>query len=379
MYIQLKASRARSMVWLFVRPLLFSLVAPLVIANQPSLSFNQLGRNGPSLSGEQLFSLISSEYQYFSSVMPGREEPSMLGLGAELATNIRFDDIRSLLGAELPGLQTYHAHILVAGDGTNFTNLPIESSPPMEVLLTEREMAQEELAILNEEKVKTPVTPHSKEAIFIYHTHSYESYFPLLGLENMENASRASDSKTNIILIGELLGNKLEENGINTIVDKTNMGSVLKERGWTTSRAYTVSREIVKSAMGGVEKPAYYLDIHRDALRKDQTTVSINNVPYAKVAFVIGEENPDFEQNAAFALKLHQYLEEKYPGLSRGLIGKQGSDVNGVYNQDLTPHSLIVEMGGVDNNMEELTHAVEALADAISDYYWKAEKVNGEN
>jgi stage II sporulation protein P len=251
----------------------------------------------------------------------------------------------------------------------------------MEVLLKERDMAQEQLQQLlnDEDTVNSPSTPKSKEKIFIYHTHSYESYFPLLGMENVENANLASDSKTNILLIGELLGNKLEAKGIQTVVDKTNMGEALKNRGWTTSKAYTVSREIVESAIAGNERPAYFIDIHRDSQRKKITTATINNKPYAKVAFVIGNKNKNYEGNAAFALKIHDYLEEHYPGISRGLIEPTGSGKNGVYNQDLSPNALLLEIGGVDNDMTELKNTVNALADALSDYYWKAEKVNGEN
>ena len=51
--------------------------------------------------------------------------------------------------------------------------------------------------------------------------------------------------------------------------------------------------------------------------------------------------------------------------------------MDGVYNQDLHGNSLVVEVGGVDNNMKELKNTIEALAEAISQIYWKAEEVNG--
>jgi stage II sporulation protein P len=381
MLIQQKSRSFSKGIWLFIFPLFFAFLAPLIIINSSFFSVSKVGSHVSFLSSEQLFTIVSGENHYFKTVLPAENEASMLKLGAEYSTSIRFDDIRSLLGTELPGLLTYHSHILVAGTGTNYTNVPIESAPPMEVLLQERDIAQEQLQqLLNgEETVKTPANPTSKEKIFIYHTHSYESYFPLLGMENVENADLASDSKTNILLIGDLLGKKLEAEGIQTIVDKTNMGEELKKRDWTVSKAYQVSREIVESAIAGNEKPTYFLDLHRDSWRKEKTTVTINNEPYAKVAFVIGEENKNFDQNAAFALKLHEYLKEHYPGLSRGLIGKSGDGVDGVYNQDISPNSIIIEVGGVDNNMNELKNTVNALAEAVSDYYWEAEKVNATN
>ncbi|NAW45101.1 stage II sporulation protein P, partial [Salmonella sp. gx-f4] len=66
-----------------------------------------------------------------------------------------------------------------------------------------------------------------------------------------------------------------------------------------------------------------------------------------------------------------------YPGLSRGVFIKSKSEGNGIYNQDLSNRSILLEFGGVDNNLEELYNAVDAFAKVFSDYYWKAEEVNG--
>ena len=59
-------------------------------------------------------------------------------------------------------------------------------------------------------------------------------------------------------------------------------------------------------------------------------------VKYAKIAFVIGGNNPNFEKNAALASKLHQALEIKYPGIFKRVMKHDGSGNNGVYNQDLS-------------------------------------------
>ncbi|MGH1277307.1 stage II sporulation protein P [Bacillus cereus] len=37
---------------------------------------------------------------------------------------------------------------------------------------------------------------------------------------------------------------------------------------------------------------------------------------------------------------------------------------------------MLVEIGGVANNLDELNRTIDILADAINDYYKKAEKVN---
>ncbi|WP_212959004.1 stage II sporulation protein P, partial [Bacillus sanguinis] len=49
---------------------------------------------------------------------------------------------------------------------------------------------------------------------------------------------------------------------------------------------------------------------------------------------------------------------------------------NGVYNQDLSPNALLIEMGGVDNTPEELYASVDALVEAFSHYYNGVTKKN---
>src|SRR5699024_4856081 len=62
----------------------------------------------------------------------------------ELITSIKPNDARSLLRNEIPGFSIYDQQILIAGEGTDFTNLPIESSPPLEDVLEDREAIMDE-------------------------------------------------------------------------------------------------------------------------------------------------------------------------------------------------------------------------------------------
>ncbi|MNG21954.1 Stage II sporulation protein P (SpoIIP) [compost metagenome] len=103
----------------------------------------------------------------------------------------------------------------------------------------------------------------------------------------------------------------------------------------------------------------------------------INNEPYAKLIFVIGTGNQNYKKNLEVASALHEILKKKYPNISRGVIYKDFSTGNGIYNQDLSGQSILIELGGVDNTAEELNRSIDALAEAFSEYYWKAEKVNG--
>lgn len=346
------------------------------LISSSNITFFKFKVNG-EIGAEAFLRIISYENPLIGHAFTGvSQDLSVLSTSFKLLTNIEINDLRSLVRSEIPGFMAFDSNFLIADEGVDFTDIPIESAPPIDVLLQERSMAANELKELNSTTGPTGAPP-SEKAVFIYHTHSWESYLPLLGLQDAENENEAVDGKTNITVVGDLLGKELERRGIGAAVDKTNIGQELKTKGWEYSKSYDISRSLVKTAMAGNSKLAYFIDLHRDSVRKDSTTAVIHEKPYAKLVFVIGEENKSFQQNLKFANELHQWLNKNYPGISKGVLPKKGIGVDGIYNQDLSGNSLVVEVGGVDNNMKELKNTVEALAEAISQIYWKAEKVNG--
>src|SRR5699024_5291866 len=98
----------------------------------------------------------------------------------------------------------------------------------------------------------------------------------------------------------------------------------------------------------------YFIDIHRDSLPRDKTTKTIQDTNYATILFVVGREHDQYEKNLSLATELHKRLNETYPGLSRGVITKEGPNSNGIYNQDLSENSLLVEVGGYENTLDEM-------------------------
>ncbi|MBT2258969.1 stage II sporulation protein P [Priestia megaterium] len=122
----------------------------------------------------------------------------------------------------------------------------------------------------------------------------------------------------------------------------------------------------------------FFFDLHRDSQRRSITTKEINGKNYARLFFIIGTEYKNYEKNLQFAKGLNTLLEKNYPGISRGIFEKNKTQGNGVYNQDLSTHSIIIEVGGVDNTMEEMYRTTDALAEVIADYYWQAEAVTNQ-
>ncbi|RKL68656.1 stage II sporulation protein P [Salipaludibacillus neizhouensis] len=322
-------------------------------------------------SAEDLVSVMGKENRYLQQSLPdGYEEPSVAPVLFEIATNLDPDDPRSLLGRELPGFSLFDGKILTAGEGSDYTNMPIESAPPMEVLLAEREASTERIEELDElkqtfseeNKEELPVTVH------IVHTHNRESYLP-----ELQNSKEALHESVNITLVGERLGLELAKYGIGAEVDTTDIGEELNARQWDYSQSYDMSREIVQEASEKNDDLQFYFDLHRDSQPKEVTTVEMNGESYAKTLFVIGENNPNYQENEALANELHKRLQDQHYGLSRGIFAPNttGGGKNGVYNQDLSNQAMLVEFGGVENSLEEVYRSIELFAKVFSEYYWE--------
>ena len=342
-----------------------------------SSSVNQAATN---VNGELLYQLIGWENHHFLKVENNwASTPKLTSLVFKLSSNINLNDPRSLLGRELPGFFQFDGKILVAGEGTNYTNMPIESSPPLDIMKAEREAALQNLEGLDKPSNEKPSpspgqTTGDRKVVYVYFTHNRESYLPYL--KGVTNPNLSYHSQINVTKIGDQLKTSLEDRGIGTVIDKTDVMGNLTKKGLKMPSAYKESGSVTQAAMASNRDLTYLIDIHRDAKRKDQTTVTINGKQYAKLSFVIGGKNPDYEKNAKLASDLHNLLETKYKGISWGVSIQNKSGFNGVYNQNLSDKAILIEFGGVDNTFEELNNSADALADVFSEYYWQAEKVN---
>jgi stage II sporulation protein P len=342
-----------------------------------SSSVNEAAMN---VNGKLLYQLMGWENHHFLTI--GNDltaSPNLANLVFKLASNINLNDPRSLLGRELPGFFQFDGKIVVAGEGTNYTNMPIESAPPIEVMKAEREAALQNLEGIEQPTGENPPstpgeTTGGRRVVYVYFTHNRESYLPYL--KGVTNPDLAYHSQINVTKIGDHLKMSLEDRGIGTFVDKTDIQANLNKKGLNYAKSYQESGAVVQTAMATNRDLQYLFDIHRDSHRKNQTTVIINGKSYAKLAFIIGGKNPNYEKNEKLATELHNLLEKKYKGLSRGVIVKNYAGSNSVYNQNLSDNAILIEFGGVDNTFDELNLSADALADVFSEYFWQAEKVN---
>lgn len=217
-------------------------------------------------------------------------------------------------------------------------------------------------ASLDKPDASKPVKTASVSPTFlIYHTHNRESYFP----ELKKGAKDASSKTVNVTLVGKRLAASLEKLGMPAIHQTTDYPTKVQKFNYAYS--YKYSKQTVVEALKEHKDLTYLFDIHRDSQKRGKTTVEINGKDYAKILFVIGERNPHWKENKALALKLHEALNAKYPGISRGVLSKGPGTGNAEYNQSLSPGSLVVEMGGVDNTLEESYRSADALAGVMKE------------
>ncbi len=313
-------------------------------------------------------------------------------------TDINPGDPKSLLAGELPGMSVNDAFLIRKGVGTDTAvgpedNAPITYDPigglhegaGTDISGNHGNEPDQPPAATDEPDdtgstggedggIGEPLKPTTGglKAVFIYHSHNRESWYPELA-----DQSKDPNSKTkNITLVGKRLAQKLEENGVGAQHSNTDYPTAIPKYRWELS--YKYSMKTVKEAIASSKDLKFFFDLHRDSQKRKYTTIDIDGKSYAQVYFIIGHKNPNWEKNEAFATKIHEALEKKYPGISRGIWGKTAASGNAEYNQSLASDSVLIEVGGVDNTLEESYRTADALAEVISSIYWADEKVSAD-
>lgn len=205
------------------------------------------------------------------------------------------------------------------------------------------------------EKVSSEL--EKKPLIYIYNTHQTEEYAASSFLEYSVNPT--------VMMNDYILEEVFNENNLPVVVEERKIKDVLVSKGWKYNYSYQASRMLMEDAKKNYPSVKYFIDVHRDSLERDKTTVSINGKDYAKTIFLIGLENAKYEANLAFTEKINNKMNEKYPKLSKGIYKKGGPRVNGVYNQDISPTAILIEVGGYENTTSEVLNSVLAFAECF--------------
>lgn len=197
--------------------------------------------------------------------------------------------------------------------------------------------------------------------VMIYHTHATESYAPM-----KQNNYHVDKREHNVISVGEMIGGVLQEKGhkIKHIDKYHDLPSF--------NKSYNQSLKTAKEELGKNENLKIILDVHRDGvdegskyMEKAQAAarVNINGKTAATFKMVVGPDNPNKEQLLKFSRYIRDKSNEKYPGLCTGIIVKP----YGKFNQYVSDHYTLLEIGSNLNTMDEAKETGRLVGDILNE------------
>jgi len=181
-----------------------------------------------------LFMLGAEIPQFKSSLGEELKIPSVSNLTIEIITGFKTDNISTLLLHEVPGFNAANTEIYIAGAGSDYSNLPQESPPPdFDALLKQEGSNKDEISnsLAKENDTNGNDESQHDSSVFIYHSHSWEGFLPLIDDEDVKPSdSSSTDNNKNVVLVGTMLTDKLKEYGINTVHNEVNAAKALSEK-----------------------------------------------------------------------------------------------------------------------------------------------------
>ena len=233
--------------------------------------------------------------------------------------------------------------------------LSLNNEPAKQLNLFNKEILEEQNKI-----IINPVTKEeqdqikkTKPTIYIYNTHQTESYNAIE--TNIYNFTPTVQTAS------YMLQDELIKYNINSVVEETNIKNILNTRKWEYSYSYRITKELMEQKYKDNPSLEIFIDIHRDSISKEQSTIKINNKNYAKIMFLIGNKRSNLDENLKIVKQLELELEKNNPGITRKTYYKDYT-----YNQDFNNKTFLIELGGDKNTIEEVYNSIVALAKAIS-------------
>ena len=204
--------------------------------------------------------------------------------------------------------------------------------------------------------------------VLIMHTHATEDYRLSAGLWfPAGDGARTTDRSLNMCAVGRIMADTLNAAGLNTLHDE----SLNDYPSYTGS--YENSRAVAQQYLARYPSIKIILDVHRDAIETESGSrmapvCTVNGRQSAQVMIICGCDNgttvslPAWRQNLRFAAAWERSMEGLFPGLTRPVLFSYR-----FYNQDLLPGSLLIEIGGHGNNLNEALAAGQLAAQGLAE------------
>ena len=239
--------------------------------------------------------------------------------------------------------------------------VPADLSEP--VAVHDRSGWNIDVAALEREGLNLRLSPDAPQ-ILILHTHSSEAYTPdETDRYVASDPYRTEDKTQSVIRVGDALAEALEESGLRVLHDR----EIYDYPSYTGS--YSRSGAAVERWLADYPSLRIVIDLHRDAIGSGdvvyRTRAVLDGASCAQVMLLAGTganglSHPNWRENLKLALWLQRTAEASCPGLMRPL-----EIVPERYNQQLSPGSLILEVGSTGNSLREAVLAATYFGRAV--------------
>ena len=219
---------------------------------------------------------------------------------------------------------------------------------------------KEETVSNNYDSIENVVVEENKDIVYIYNTFQTDKY-----KSNYFNSYSVSSYVTQASF---MLKEYLSSFNIGSIVEEESVVKVLKKQNIMYSNTYAASRILMEEASNNHPDLEMFFDLQVSDYEREATTVEINGENYAKILFVVGTDNGTYLENQEFATELNGILESINPALSRGVSLRGGVGYQGIYNQDFSSKVLLIQVGGINNTIDEVNRSMKILAEVIATY-----------
>ena len=185
----------------------------------------------------------------------------------------------------------------------------------------------------------------AQHAVALYCTHSDESYEP-------SDGDASVTPRGGIYDVAAALKKNLEDQGVTVYFDDS---THLPHDSGAYRRSRSTAEGLVKKGVDAI------FDVHRDGIPDPgQYNTTINGEEASMVRLLVGRSNQNSAANREFAAEIKAVADRMYPELVRDIyIGK------GTYNQDLSPHAVLLEFGTHTVEKERAEQATQYMAAAI--------------
>lgn len=202
--------------------------------------------------------------------------------------------------------------------------------------------------------------------VLIIHTHTTESYAQKASdVYSTEYSPRTTDKARNMVAVGDVVTERLEEAGIRTL-HVTTIHDYPQYNG-----SYNRAEETIRTYLEKYPSIEMVIDIHRDSITQDdgtkiKPTVTIDGKKAAQIMIITGCDNngklkfPDWKMNLRMAAQLQKRLTDDWEGLMRPLYFAPFR-----YNMHMTHNSLLVEFGTDVNTLEEAKYSADMFGRSL--------------